>query len=301
MAGYAIAPAATTVGVLLSTAAGTALCSASANAFNQWVEVPYDAQMSRTRNRVLVRKAISPHHAFGFATVAGISGTGLLFFAVNPTTAALGALNIALYSGAYTALKRRSIINTWVGAVVGAIPPLMGWAACTGSIALFGADGSIMTGAAGGYLLAGILYSWQFPHFNPLAHNIRADYTKAGYRMMAATNPPLNRRVALRHAIALLPMCSIFAPALGITTWWFALDSAVMNAWLIRDSYQFWKADGKISNDKRARRLFFTSIIYLPVVLVLMMFHKQGADWMWYLRHGAVEDKDKKEPLAITE
>ncbi|KAI0749888.1 UbiA prenyltransferase family-domain-containing protein [Daedaleopsis nitida] len=134
MSSVALSPLPTTVPVLLSTAIGTALCSASANTWNQIQEVPYDAQMARTRNRPLVRHAISPLHATGFAVTTGVAGPALLWTMVNPTTAILGAANIALYAGAYTYLKRKSTLNTWVGAVVGGIPPLMGWTACGGSL-----------------------------------------------------------------------------------------------------------------------------------------------------------------------
>ena len=129
MSGVALSPSPATLPVLLSTALGTALCSASANTLNQLQEVPFDAQMARTRSRPLVRRAISSLHATGFAAVTGIVGPALLW-TVNPTTAILGASNIVLYAGVYTWMKRKSPLNTWVGSVVGAIPPLMGWTAC---------------------------------------------------------------------------------------------------------------------------------------------------------------------------
>ena len=130
MSGVALSPAAATLPVLLSTALGTALCSASANTLNQLQEVPFDAQMARTRSRPLVRHAISSLHATTFAAVTGIVGPALLWTAVNPTTAILGASNIVLYAGVYTWMKRKSPFNTWVGSIVGALPPLMGWTAC---------------------------------------------------------------------------------------------------------------------------------------------------------------------------
>src|SRR5712691_3528786 len=134
MSGVALSPIPTTVPVLLSTALGTALCSASANALNQLQEAPYDAQMARTRARPLVRRALSPAHATAFAAAAGLAGPALLWSMCNPTTALLGAANIALYAGPYTWMKRRTIWNTWVGAIVGAAPPLMAWAAVGGAL-----------------------------------------------------------------------------------------------------------------------------------------------------------------------
>ncbi|GJJ08445.1 hypothetical protein Clacol_002663 [Clathrus columnatus] len=133
MSGFALSPLPTTVPMLLSTAVGTGLCSASANTFNQIVEAPFDAQMSRTKTRPLVRGAISPGHATIFGVATGVTGITMLA-CVNPIAGSLGALNIVLYAGVYTKMKRKSIMNTWVGSVVGGIPPLIGWTACGGHI-----------------------------------------------------------------------------------------------------------------------------------------------------------------------
>lgn len=259
MCGYAMTPTAASLPTLLSLTVGTALCITSANAYNQFVEPPYDAQMSRTRNRILVRKAISPFHAWSFASVTGLAGVGILAAAVNPLTAALGAANLVLYASVYTPMKRMSIANTWVGAIVGAIPPMMGWAACTNAL------------EPEAWLLGGLLYAWQFPHFNSLAWNLRADYSKAGYRMMAVTDPKLNARVSLRYTIALIPLVTL-APYLDMTSWWFAIDGNIVNAVMLAGAANFWRK----KDDKSARQLFFGSLIYLPVVLALMMIHKKG-------------------------
>ncbi|KAJ2455709.1 Protoheme IX farnesyltransferase, mitochondrial [Coemansia sp. RSA 2336] len=255
MAGYAIAPGATQITTLLYTATGTALCAASANSFNQWIEIPYDAQMSRTRNRPLARHALSPNHALAFGIGSGIAGVGVLCTLVNPLTAALGMANIGLYAGVYTAMKRLTIANTWVGAVVGAIPPLMGWAAAAGSL------------DAGAWVLGGIMFAWQFPHFNSLAYTLRADYSKAGYRMMSVTRPRLNARVSLRYALLMFPLCAAL-PYLGITDWWFLLDSSTINGrfWAdqipAKQSLQY-----LIRNSHKLERAFSSSspeIIQLP-------------------------------------
>ncbi|KAG5462079.1 MAG: UbiA prenyltransferase family-domain-containing protein [Olpidium bornovanus] len=258
MCGYAVAPGARDLATLFYTSVGTGLCVGSANAINQWLEVPYDAQMSRTRNRVLVRNEISPLHAFVFGGVTGTVGVALLATTVNPVTAALGFANILLYTAAYTPMKRASIANTWVGAVVGAIPPIMGWAACTGSMA-----------DPGALLLGATLYAWQFPHFNALAYNLRGDYARAGYRMMAVTNPNLNSRVALRYSLLLFPI-GWLAPIFGVTTWPFAVDSALVNLAMAIPAWKFWRRQG----EKNARQLFFVSLVHLPLLLALMMFHK---------------------------
>ncbi|RLU16847.1 hypothetical protein DMN91_010915 [Ooceraea biroi] len=131
MAGYALAPGALDIYTLAMCSVGTGLVSATANTINQFFEVPFDAQMSRTKNRVLVRGRLTPVHAVGFAAISGILGLSILYHEVNGITAALGAANVVLYTLIYTPMKRISI--------VGAIPPLMGWTGCTGDALTLGA------------------------------------------------------------------------------------------------------------------------------------------------------------------
>lgn len=258
MAGYAIAPGAMHVSTFLWAGLGTGLCSSSANAFNQWLEVPFDSQMSRTQNRVLVRARLSPLHVVLFGAATGALGVSVLLSQVNGLTAALGTATLILYTSVYTPMKRLSILNTWVGSVVGALPPLMGWAACTGGL------------DAGALVLAGILYSWQFPHFNALSWNLRADYSRAGYRMMCVTNAPLCRRVTLRHCLALVGLTTLL-PVCGVTTWWLALDSLPLNLWNVYLGYQFYKN----SDTRSARKLFRLSLIYLPILMLMILLHKK--------------------------
>lgn len=120
--------------LLASTLAGTALTSSSAAALNQYLEIPFDSQMARTRSRPLVVGQITPLHAFIFASVTGTAGLSLLALNVNAITAVLGAANLILYSFIYTPMKRSNILNTWIGSFVGAIPPVMGFTAATGMI-----------------------------------------------------------------------------------------------------------------------------------------------------------------------
>lgn len=123
--------------LMFFTLLGTGLCSSSAAALNQFLEIPYDSQMSRTKSRPLVAHSVTPLHAFTFAAVTGLSGVALLAANVNTLTASLGALNLILYSFIYTPMKRFNIANTWIGSIVGAIPPVMGYAAATGGIGEF--------------------------------------------------------------------------------------------------------------------------------------------------------------------
>ena len=276
---------------------GTALCSASANALNMLFEPKYDGMMSRTRNRPLVRGLISKKGALLFATAAGALGVGGLFFGVNPTVAFLGGLNILLYAGVYTPMKRISVLNTWIGAVVGGIPPLMGWAAAAGQSAtgsgewrelLFSND------SIGGWLLAGLLFAWQFPHFNSLSWPIREEYKNAGYRMLVWTNTRMNGRVAFRYAALCFPIC--------VGLWWFQITdqgflvtSSVVNAWMVREAWRFWRREGQRGS---ARGLFWASVWHLPVVMVLAMVHKKGLwEGIWNRLNGSEEEEEEDTPL----
>ncbi|KAG8213194.1 UbiA prenyltransferase family-domain-containing protein [Butyriboletus roseoflavus] len=289
--GVALSPLPTTLPVLLSTALGTALCSASANTLNQLQEVPYDAQMVRTRQRPLVRHAISPLHATCFAIATGITGPALLWTMTTPLTAVIGAANICLYAGLYTYLKRKTTLNTWVGAVVGGLPPLMGWTACGGKLLPVSdypvkfflppfltdipPDISMIDNPLGAFSLFMLLYSWQFPHFNSLSHLLRASYAQAGYKMLSVLSPQKNALVSLRHTLLLVPICSILFPLSGLTTWTFALTSLLPNCFWVRSAAALWRSYG----EKQAKSLFHTSLWYLPLMLALMMVHKQGVDW----------------------
>ncbi|KAK4187486.1 UbiA prenyltransferase family-domain-containing protein [Podospora australis] len=264
---------------LLFLTTGTTLCSAAANALNMLYEPDTDAKMSRTRTRPLVRRLLSTKAAVFFAIGCGMVGTGALFWGVNPTVAFLGASNIVIYAGMYTPLKRLSAINTWVGAIVGGIPPLMGWAAAAGESAtadgtwrelLFAGDGSSL----GGWLFAAILFAWQFPHFMPLSWGIREEYKAAGLRMLAWTNPARNARVALRYSLVFIPLCLGLCAA-GVTEWSFAVTSAPVNVWLIAEAVKFWRHEGHKGS---ARGLFWASVWHLPVVMVLALAQKKG---MW--------------------
>ncbi|CAG8953913.1 hypothetical protein HYFRA_00010874 [Hymenoscyphus fraxineus] len=256
---------------------GTTLCAASANAFNMLYEPKWDAMMTRTRNRPLVRKLISTRGAAAFALLSGLVGTTALYFGVNPTVSFLGAMNIILYAGVYTPMKRVSVINTWVGAVVGGIPPLMGWAAAAGQSATEAGDWKeLLLGVenAGGWLLAGLLVAWQFPHFMSLSWSIREEYKNAGYRMLCWVNPARNGRVALRYSLAFIPIC-IGLCYYNITEWSFAVASTPINVWLIREAVRFWKLEGQKGS---AKGLFWASVWHLPVVMILAMVEKKG---MW--------------------
>lgn len=257
-AGYAMAPAPFDPLIFFVSFLGTGLASCTANSINQYFEVPFDSNMNRTKNRPLVRGQISPLHAVSFAVACGVPGIALLTLAVNPLTGFLGALNIFLYTCCYTPLKRLSISNTWVGAVVGAIPPVMGWTAATGAL------------EPGALLLGAFLFSWQFPHFNALSWNLREDYSRGGYRMMSVTHPALCKRVALRHSVGLVGLAAL-APALDVTTWTFPVISLPINLYISFLAFRFYRKGDRNS----ARKLFFCSLWHLPMLLLLALTCKK--------------------------
>jgi len=306
--GLALSPLPLDLPLLINLTIGTFLTSAAANTFNQILEAPIDAQTPRTRVRPLVTRRVTPFHAAVFGVVCTVLGGGFLWFGCNPTTAALGLGNLVLYAAVYTPMKRFSVINTWVGAVVGGVTPLMGWTATGGSLwptwdqplvlnwpsstesatALSPQSSSSATtntiepttppNPLTPATLFLLLFSWQFPHFNALSHLIRANYALSGYPMLSVLSPRLNALVSLRHSIALIPITAIMAPLSGSVDWSFALTSTIPNIYFTREAIKFWK----YQTEANARGLFFVSLWYLPVVLGLMMAHNtvQKRGWL---------------------
>nr|KJB37756.1 hypothetical protein B456_006G218900 [Gossypium raimondii] len=181
---------------LCYTCAGTMMVAASANSLNQVFEINNDAKMKRTRLRPLPSGRIAIPHAVTWASSVGFAGTALLACKANMLAAGLAASNLVLYAFVYTPLKQVHPVNTWVGAVVGAIPPLLGWAAASGQISL------------NGLILPAALYFWQIPHFMALAYLCRDDYAAGGYRMFSLADASGRRTaaVAFRNCLYLIPL-----------------------------------------------------------------------------------------------
>ena len=281
---------------------GTFLTIASANTLNMLFEPAHDAKMSRTRNRPLVRGLVSRRAALAFAIATGVAGATVLWFGVNTTTSLLGAGNLALYAFIYTPMKRIHPINTWVGAIVGAVPPLMGW---TAAASQYSTVTSTSTGwdalaqefkellftdqAIGGWLLAALVFAWQFPHFFALSHGVRQEYAGAGYKMLTSSNIPMATRVSLRYSLAMFPICGGLA-YYRVTDPSFVVTSGVINAWMLREAVQFWRHQGAHGS---ARALFWASVWQLPIVLVLAMMQKKGLwDRLYQSVAGELEDDE---------
>ncbi|CDS43492.1 protoheme IX farnesyltransferase [Echinococcus multilocularis] len=248
---------------LLALGLGTTLTSASANSINQIMEVQYDSLMKRTRMRPLVRKLISPVGASVFASTTATVGLSILYVGTNSLVASLAAGNLLLYTCVYTPLKRISQVNTWVGSLVGAIPPLMGWAVATGSL------------HSGSLVLACLLYAWQFPHFMSLSWLARQEYAHAGYVMTANVTPQRARAAALRHSLLASLICFLGAggASAGQVNWCGGLVAAPFNAMLVYYALRFYSTPlenaGAVCS--AARGLFRASLLHLPAVMTALL------------------------------
>jgi len=238
----------------LAAVVGTALSAFGANILNQWWEVERDSLMHRTRLRPLPSGRIDRKVALAWGLVTAAAGLAILALGTNFLTTGLSLFVILLYILVYTPLKVRTPLNTVVGAVCGAIPPMMGWAAATGRL------------DAGAWILGGVLFSWQIPHFLALAWMYREDYERGGFRMLPAIDREgrVTGRLAFVYAAALLPITAALSAA-GVTGGIFLVASQVIGLAFLALGWVFLR-DRSLQS---ARRLFLASILYLPIVLGL--------------------------------
>ena len=257
VAGYAMAHGDTSnVAALLSTIIGTALVAGGASAFNQVIERDSDSLMRRTRLRPLPDGRLASAEALTFAAVLSCAGLLILAAAVNVLAATVALATLASYAVVYTPLKRRTSFATVIGAIPGALPPVIGWAA---------AENSLTRGA---WVLFGILFLWQLPHFLAIAWMYRDDYARAGLPMLPVIEPDgrSTGRQAGLYAAALLPVA--LAPSLvGMSGPAYFTGALVLTLLFLGMSLRF--AMTRAVRD--ARRLFFASIIYLPLLWGLMI------------------------------
>ena len=256
-AGYYLgSPQAPAMVPMIQTVIGTTLVAAGSAALNQVLERDTDALMTRTRTRPLPDRRVGPIDAAIFGLVLSTIGIGMLAATANLLAAMLALTTLIVYVLVYTPMKRRSDLSTIVGAIPGALPPLIGWAAGAGAL------------TSGGWALFAIVFLWQIPHFMAIAWLYRDDYGRAGFPMLPVIDPAgrLAGRQALLYSAALLPV-SLIPPVLGVTTptyFWLAL---VLGAALIGLSWRF----ASQPSERTARALFFGSIIYLPLVWAAMI------------------------------
>ncbi|KAK9120674.1 hypothetical protein Syun_018291 [Stephania yunnanensis] len=250
-------------GGLCYTCMGTMMVAASASSLNQVFEKNNDAKMKRTKLRPLPSGRLSISHAAVWASGVGVAGTTLLACKANILAAGLAASNLALYAFVYTPLKQIHPVNTWVGAIVGAIPPLLGWAAASGEISL------------NAMILPTALYFWQIPHFMALAYLCREDYAAGGFKMYSLADASGKRTalVALRNSLYLLPL-GFLAYDWGITSGWFCLESGLLTLAIAATAFSFYRQRTK----KAARKMFHASLLYLPVFMSGLLIHRHTDD-----------------------
>lgn len=242
--------------LMLHALLGTALVASGAAALNQFLEREYDARMRRTASRPLPSGRLQPVTVILFGGFCSLSGLIYLSLLVNQLTAVLGAISLVSYLFIYTPLKRITWLNTAVGAIPGALPPLMGWAAARGHL-----DG-------GGWALFAILAFWQMPHFFAIAWIYREEYAKAGFVMLPAVDPDGTRtgHQSVSHTLGL--MIASLCPFLFHLAGPVYLAAAVMlGIGYLICAIQF----ARRLDLPSARRLFFASIIYLPLLLVALV------------------------------
>ncbi len=243
------------------TLVGTGLSAFGANAFNQIIEAPRDARMRRTAARPIPAGRIARRTALVYAAVVSLAGPAILLVSANPLAAGLALGCELLYVLAYTPLKTRTSLNTLVGAAVGAIPPMVGWASAAGAL------------EPGAWVLAAILFVWQIPHFLALAWMYREDYARGGFRMLPANDATGERtaQAAVLYSLTLVPV-SLLLTAVGAVGMTFAVCSAIAALGLCALAMRFYQ----VRSDLAARRLFLASVLYLPLVLSIMVLDRGG-------------------------
>jgi len=247
--------------VLLSaTLIGTALCAAGAAALNQWWERDLDSLMKRTRNRPLPGRRMHPQDALLFGLLFSVAGLLVLALFTNYRAAFLAFATIAIYVLVYTPMKRMSSLNTLVGAIPGALPPLIGWIAARG---VYDLEGS---------LLFAILWFWQMPHFLAIAWMYREDYANAGCVMLSGNDEggEMTSRQAFLYALCLL-MVSLLPAILFFNTAVYFFGALVLGAAFAGCALHFMLRRDRPS----ARLLFLASIAYLPLLLGLLLVTKR--------------------------
>lgn len=257
LAGYAMAGgAAARAGLLLATVIGTALVASGASAFNQIIERDEDALMRRTRLRPLPDGRLQSREALVVATVMAVSGLVVLAVGANLLSALVAFTTLVTYAVIYTPLKRHTSFATVIGAIPGALPPMIGWAAAQDAL------------ATGAWVLFGIVFLWQLPHFLAIAWIYREDYARAGFPMLPVIEPDgrSTARQSVVYAAALLPL-SLAPTLIRMAGTAYFIGALALSVLFVMLALKF----ARTRSIPDARRLFFGSIIYLPLLWMLMI------------------------------
>lgn len=255
-AGFALAAGPVNPALLVHTLLGTALIAGGTNALNQYLERDLDARMARTRRRPLPDHRLGDRPALTFAVVVSLAGAAYLALAVNLVAALLAVFTLLSYVFVYTPLKTRTTLCTLIGAVPGAIPPMIGWAAATGRV------------DAGAWSLFLLMFLWQLPHFLAIGWIYREDYARAGFTILSVTdrNGSASGRQAVLYGIALVP-ASLTPVLFGLGGALYVTGGVVAGALLVGTALRFARNRSNLT----ARRLFLTSNMYLVLLMALLV------------------------------
>ncbi len=244
---------------------GTGLSSGGAGALNHFLEREVDTLMDRTKNRPIPAGVVSPAAALALGLTMSCSGVALLWWFVNPLTAALSAATIILYVIIYTPLKRISWVNTPVGAIPGAIPPMIGWAAAENHL------------GPGAWILFTILFLWQHPHFYAIAWMFKDDYARGGFKMLPVVSP--DGRSSFRQSWAacliLIPV-SLCPTFIKLSGWIYFAGALAIGIWFLSACVR-WRITESIVD---ARRVLRVSVIYLPLLLLLILIDALAVEYL---------------------
>lgn len=245
--------------LMFNTLAATALVASGASALNQLLEREYDAKMRRTQNRPLPSGRLQPTTVMLFGGITSVAGLVYLALAVNLLTSVLGAVTLISYVFIYTPLKRVTWVNTLVGAIPGAFPPLMGWTAARNEL------------SGEGWALFAILAFWQLPHFFAIAWMYRDEYAKAGFVMLPSVDADGSRTAqqSVSNTLALM-LASLFPFVWHISGKFYLVSAIVLGAGFLFCAIQF----SRQMTRARARQFFLASIIYLPLLLTALVLDK---------------------------
>ena len=251
---------------LLHACLGVSLSAIGASAVNQWIERKTDGRMRRTMNRPLPTRRLAPAEVLTFGLICAVVGSGYLLMTVNVMTAGMTFLTFFLYAFVYTPLKRVTSLCTAVGAIPGAMPPVLGWLAAGGQLDWMA------------FSLFGVLFLWQFPHFLAIAWMYRDDYCAAGLRMLPAgrSMPHVTGLLAVCYALGLIPV-SLLPTYFGWAGVVYATVAVVLGIAYLVASIRFAWNETRTS----ARRVLLTSLVYLPLLLAVLTWdHLRLLEWL---------------------
>lgn len=254
--GMSLAPGVPSLGTWLALLVGTGLIVGSANTLNMYLERDIDCLMARTKNRPLPGGRMEPRFALAFGVAQAAVSVPLLTFGANPLTGFLGVVALISYVNFYTPLKQRTTLATLVGALPGAMPPLMGFTAATNRLDL------------GGLAVFGLLFLWQIPHFHAIALYRTKDYDRAGLKILPTERGEHGTRITMLIYLAAQVAVSVLVYTSGVAGLWYLATALVLGLPYLGYGLLGLRRD---TGPRWARRFFLASIVYLPIVFIVLV------------------------------